>query len=238
MTGSSRGIGRGIADELAVAGAKVVYHGHEATDDLPQGSAFVQLDLLAPDAAPRLIEEAFAAVPELDILVCNAGSFFDTPYLEMSAKEWAQTMDLNVRAPYFLVQAFAKRLEAEKRGGSVIIISSTNGFQAEPDSTAYDTSKGALVMMTRTLAVSLAPHSIRVNSIAPGLIRTPLTERWLDAQPEMRRHYERNIPLGRIGMPKDCADSAVFLASEASSYMTGQTLILDGGLTLTQIGPL
>ena len=148
-------------------------------------------------------------------------------------------MNLNVRATYFLVQAFARELVARQRPGAVVIVSSTNGFQAEDDSTAYDTSKGALVMMTRTLAQSLAPHGIRVNGLAPGLIHTPLTDSWLGGKkPETRRHYEKKILLGRVGEAEDCAGTAVFLLSAASSYVTGQVLVVDGGLTVGQIGKL
>ena len=236
MTGSTRGIGRGIADALLESRARVLFHGRQPPSDLPTDSICLNADLSEPEAPRALIQDVFARAPELDILVCNAGSFFDAPFLEMTNEAWEQTMSLNVRAPYFLIQEFARRLTAQGRGGCVIIIGSTNGFQAEYDSTAYDTAKGALVMMTRTLA--LARHDIRVNSVVPGLIRTPLTERWLDSDHAMREHYESSTPLGRIGTPTDCAGAAVFLAGDAASYITGQTLIVDGGLMLPQIGPL
>jgi NAD(P)-dependent dehydrogenase (short-subunit alcohol dehydrogenase family) len=125
---------------------------------------------------------------------------------------------------------------ARDRPGAVLVTSSTNGFQSEEDSTAYDASKGALVMMTRTLAQALAPHRLRVNSIAPGLIRTPLTTALLDRQEGRRRHYEKKIWLGRIGEPEDCAGAAAFLLSPAAAYITGQVLVVDGGLTGGQIG--
>jgi NAD(P)-dependent dehydrogenase (short-subunit alcohol dehydrogenase family) len=116
-----------------------------------------------------------------------------------------------------------------------VIVGSTNGFQAEYDSSAYDTSKGALVMMTKSLALDLAKYSIRVNCLAPGLIRTPLTERWLDDNHAARAHYEKNIPLGRIGAIEDCGAATAFLTSEAASFITGHVLVVDGGLTLSQI---
>lgn len=95
-----------------------------------------------------------------------------------------------------------------------------------------------MLSLARSLAVSLAPFEIRVNCLVPGLIRTPLTERWLDSDVPMRTHYEKNIPLGRIGVPLDCGPAAVFLASDEAQYITGQTLVVDGGLTASQIGPL
>jgi NAD(P)-dependent dehydrogenase (short-subunit alcohol dehydrogenase family) len=163
------------------------------------------------------------------------GSFFDAPFLEMTRELWARTMALNVEAAYFLAQGFARRLVEEGRCGAIVITSSTNGFQAEYDSTAYDTSKGALVMMTRSLALSLARHGIRVNGLAPGFIETPLTAATLQSQPGLREALERKIAQGRIGQPEDCGGAAVFLCSAAASYITGQILVVDGGLTLGQL---
>ncbi|MDZ4286797.1 MAG: SDR family oxidoreductase, partial [Prosthecobacter sp.] len=141
------------------------------------------------------------------------------------------------RAVFFIVQAFAKHRVAKGGGGSVVIVSSTNGFQAEADSVAYDTSKGGLVMMTRSLAVALAPHGIRVNGIGPGLIRTPLTGTWMN-QPDnpMVRHYEKKILLGHVGEAADCAGAVTFLCGTAARYITGEIIVVDGGLTTSQIG--
>jgi NAD(P)-dependent dehydrogenase (short-subunit alcohol dehydrogenase family) len=237
VTGSTQGIGLGIAQGLLAAGASVVFHGNAARPaGLPDGSAFLPGDLLEPGAPAALVGAAFGAAPGLDLLVCNAGTFCDVPFLEMDQARWDRTMNLNARAAYFVVQAFARGLAARKRPGAVVIVSSTNGFQSEEDSTAYDASKGAVVMMTRTLAQALAPHAIRVNGVAPGLIHTPLTAPSLDASPDRRRHYERKIWLGRIGTPADCAGAAVFLLSQAAAYVTGQVVVVDGGLTSGQIG--
>lgn len=240
VTGSSQGIGLAIARGMVDAGAEVVFHGLGAgAADVPADAIYLDGDLTADDAAQKLIERAVAAAPKLDTLVCNAGSFFDAPFLEMTSELWEKTMRLNLRATFFLVQAFAKQLIARGEQGSVVIVSSTNGLQAEDESVAYDTSKGGLVMMTRSLAVSLAPHGVRVNGIAPGLIRTPLTGVWLEKRAhDLLPHYEKNIPLARIGRPQDCAGAAVFLCSEAASYITGEIIVIDGGLTVRQIGPL
>jgi NAD(P)-dependent dehydrogenase (short-subunit alcohol dehydrogenase family) len=235
VTGSSKGIGLAIADGLHEAGAAVVYHGNTARPpSIPPGCSFVTGNLLEPDASAKLVADAFAVQPKLDLLVANAGSFFDRPFLEMDAATWDKTMNLNVRATYFLCQAFAKELIARKRPGAMVLISSTNGFQSEEDSTAYDSSKGALVMMTRSLAQALVEHGIRVNGLAPGLIRTPLTSA-LGFRAKAQ-HYEKKILLKRLGEPEDCTGTAVFLLSQASAYIVGQVVVVDGGLTVGQIG--
>lgn len=237
VTGSSQGIGLGIACGIHEAGARVILHGKSGpAPTAPANAPFIELDLLADDAPARLVQEAFTLEPELDLLVCNAGGFFDVPFLEMSPERWERTLSLNVRANYFVAQAFARELVARGRPGAIVTTSSTNGFQPEEDSSAYDISKGAMVMLTRTLAHSLAPHHIRVNGIAPGLIHTPLTASLVSN--EKRTHYEKKILQGRIGRPEDCAGAAVFLLSPAASYITGQIIVVDGGLTLGQIGRL
>jgi NAD(P)-dependent dehydrogenase (short-subunit alcohol dehydrogenase family) len=172
-------------------------------------------------------------------LICNAGSFFDLPLLEMTRERWDKTMQLNLTAAFFTAQAFAKRLVAEKRGGSIVLTSSTNGFQAEADSCAYDASKGALVMLTKSLAIALADHGIRVNGVAPGLIKTPLTSTLMESRDRsLLDHYEKKILLRRVGTPQDVAGATVFLCSPAASYITGEIIVIDGGLTTGQIGRL
>ncbi|MDI1310885.1 SDR family oxidoreductase [Prosthecobacter sp.] len=238
VTGSSQGIGLALANGLHESGARVVCHGlTERPADFPAWASYVPFDLSAPSAPASLVEAAFALEPGLDTLICNAGSFFDVPFLEMTRERWDKTVNLNMASVFFATQAFAKRLVAEKRGGCIVITSSTNGFQAEADSAAYDASKGALVMLTKSLAVSLADHGIRVNGVAPGLIKTPLTAGLHHSSDcGMVEHYEKKILLQRLGDPEDVAGAAVFLCSSAASYITGETIIIDGGLTTGQIG--
>jgi len=220
VTGSSQGIGLAMGTALQEAGARVVFHGLQAS--VEGLASYVQADLMQNDGPQRLVDEAFQIEPGLDTLICNAGSFFDLPFLEMTRERFDKTMQLNLASAFFTAQAFAKRLVAEKRGGSIVITSSTNGFQGEMDSCAYDASKGALVMLTKSLAVSLADHGIRVNGVAPGLIKTPLTAQWMESKDRsLLDHYEKKILLRRVGAPEDVAGAVTFLCSPAASYITG-----------------
>lgn len=233
VTGSTRGIGAAIASALSSAGASVVRHG------LAHGETFAEPviggDLREANAPATLVDDAFAANPNLNLLVANAGSFYDKPLLEMTPELFDQTMALNVRANFLVCQAFAKKLIANNRRGAIVLTISTNGFQAEEGSVAYDTSKGALVMMTKTLALNLADHGIRVNGIAPGLILTPLSA-GINADGSSKSHYLKKIPLRRLGKPDDCTGAVIFLCSSASEYITGEIITIDGGLTICQIG--
>ena len=238
VTGSSQGIGLAMAHSLHDAGARVVCHGlTERPAAFPEWASYVSCDLCDPSAPAALVDKAVELETGLDTLICNAGSFFDLPFLEMTRERWDKTMQLNLASAFFTAQAFARRLVAEKRGGSIVITSSTNGFQGEMDSCAYDASKGALVMLTKSLAVSLADHGIRVNGVAPGLIKTPLTAQWMESKDRtLLDHYEKKILLRRVGAPEDVAGAVAFLCSPASSYITGEIIVIDGGLTSCQIG--
>lgn len=239
VTGSTHGIGYGIAEAFARQGARLVINSH-----LPDNGAvaklqaltechFVQADLSTADGARAVVEQAHEKLGRLDTLVNNAGTFLDTPFDDLSEELFDRTFNLNVKAYVFATQAFVRKLAPGQEGASVVLVGSTNSVMAERHSVAYDASKGAVLMMVRSLAVSLAGRGIRVNGIGPGIVETPLTKRGLDT-PGVRKSLNAQIPFGRIGQPEDVGGAAVFLASPAAGYITGQMLFVDGGILAIQ----
>ncbi len=245
VTGSTRGVGASIALALADAGARVVIHGRgeseaarEMCRRLEERSALAGLvtgGLIEPmpECVEQLGEQALAVAPEIDLLVNNAGSYFDQPFLEMDYATFDRTMKLNVYSPFLLTQWFARRWRNGSVDGRVLLIGSINGRLAEPTHAAYDTSKGAIEMMVKSLCVSLAPHGIRVNGLAPGLFVTPLTAPAL-SDPSVLSWMERHTPNGQVPGPEVCGEAAVFLLSDAASHIHGHMLMVDGGMSIWQ----
>ncbi len=242
VTGSTYGIGLGIAQAMLEAGARVVLNSNQDPEDdvldrLSQiGEChFVAADLSAISESTRLIEEAGALLGGLDCLVNNAGTFINTPFSECDESDYDRIMNLNVRGYYFASQAFVKAVGKRKFDASIVCTGSTNGLLAEKESTLYDISKGAVLMLVRSLSLVLADSGIRINGIGPGLIRTPLHEKLVGVDSTLCRLIEAQIPLGRRGELDDVGPVAVFLASPAARYMTGQMIYVDGGITAQQI---
>lgn len=246
VTGSSQGIGLQIASSLASAGASVVLHGLHADAALeqavavcraaggrPPGQVLGDLSSPMPEGPLQVAEAAVQHDPEIDTLVCNAGTFIDQPFLEMPFATFDRTLRLNVYAQFVLVQYFARRWVQQGTRGRILLIGSINGRLSEPVHVAYDTSKGAVDAMVRSLCVSLAPLGIRVNGMAPGLFRTPLTEPALQDE-RIRRWMELHTPNGQVPGPEVCGDAAVFLLSDAAEHIHGQMLLVDGGMSVWQ----
>jgi len=172
--------------------------------------------------------EAFGG---LDVLVNCAGIFPTSSALELPVEEWDRVLGLNLRAPFLLSQAAANWLVSEGRPGNVVNIASTAGSVARPGVAHYAASKAGLVMLTKVLAIEWAEHGIRVNAVAPGLVKTPGVERALGTEESRREHGAKisKIPMSRTGEPREISSAVVFLASDSSSFVTGQTLFVDGG---------
>lgn len=237
VTGSTRGIGASMAAALESAGASVIRHGlpGEAAEGSAGSSPIVYADLSTqlPESARSLVQTALDREPRINLLVCNAGTYIDRPFLEMPFETFQATMELNVASQFVLVQEFARHWVQRSMPGRVVLTGSINGRLSEPVHVAYDTSKGAIEAMVRSLSVSLAPHGIRVNGVAPGLIRTPLTAPALDNESE-RRWMELHTPNGVVPGPDACAGATVFLLSEAAAHIHGQMLFVDGGMSIWQ----
>lgn len=241
VTGSTQGIGRAVAAAFARAGARVIINGPDGDDNGALADIgrlgechHVAADLSRGQGARDLIAGAVARLGGLDTLVCNAGSFFDSAFPDLTEDQIDRTFDLNVKGAMLCAQAFAAQIAPEQENPSIICTGSTNSRAAEKDSVAYDSSKGAVLMMIRSLAVSLAGRGIRVNGVGPGLIDTPLTDAGLSV-PGVRATVTSQIPLGRIGRPEDVAGAVLFLASPAAAYVTGQMLYVDGGILAQQM---
>lgn len=236
VTGGGQGIGRGVVERFLSAGARVVIvQRRPAAIDLLElgGVESIQADLTDVEAIAGVVDEAARRLGGLDILVNNAGLMFERAVAEITPEEWDLTVALNLRAPLFLTQAALPHLR-RRGGGSILNIGSIEGLAANPRHAAYSAAKAGLDGMTRALAVDLGEEGIRCNAIAPGWISSELSERYLDDMSDpaaARRNLERLHPIGRVGRATDVGDLAVFLASDGASFITGETVVVDGGRT-------
>jgi len=240
VTGSSQGIGAAIAVRLAQEGADIVinYHSHpEEADAVKQQVAAagrkaiaVGADLGNVASVNQLIADSVAGLGKLDLLVNNAGVEKNASFWDVTEKDYDLVLNTNLKGPFFCTQAFVKHLQSRSSGGKVINISSVHEDLPFPHFTSYCASKGGMKMMMRNLSIELAPLGITINNVAPGAIETPINTKLLNDPVKLKALLE-NIPLDRLGKPADVAGAVAFLASSDADYITGTTLVVDGGLT-------
>ena len=242
ITGSSRGIGRAIADAFADQGAKVVISSRKADACAEAAAAInarhgdgtaivVPANIASKEALQALVDETRRQLGKIDILVCNAASNpYYGPMSGISDEQFRKILENNVIANNWLINMVAPEM-IERREGSVIIVSSIGGLKASTVIGAYNVSKAADFQLARNLAAEFGPHQVRVNCIAPGLIKTDFA-RALWETPDTLKMATAYTPMQRIGEPHEIAGAAVFLASPASTFMTGQAIVIDGGSTI------
>jgi NAD(P)-dependent dehydrogenase (short-subunit alcohol dehydrogenase family) len=235
VTGAGRGIGLAAASALADAGAvvtlaartvKEIKEAAEAIRSRGQKAAHLALDVRDLNA----VKKAIAEQSPFEILVNNAGTNRPAPFVDVKIEDFDFVFSLNVRAAYFVAQAVARRLIDAGRGGSIINMSSQMGHVGGPTRTVYCATKHAMEGFTKAMAIELAPHKIRVNTLAPTFIETPMTRPFFQNQ-TFREDTLRRIKLGRLGQLEDLTGAIVFLASDAAALMTGSSLVVDGGWT-------
>jgi glucose 1-dehydrogenase len=239
VTGAAQGIGRAIARRLAEEGADIAVNGRVEDERTAAACAEIEAtgrrcavvagDIAVVDAARDVVARALHALGRLDILVNNAGIERRAAFLDATERDFDAQLAVNLKAAFFLAQAFAQQAKDAGRGGKVINISSVHEELPFPHFAAYCASKGGLKMLMRDLAIELAPLGITVNNIAPGAIATPINAGLL-GQPALLEPLLAQIPLGRLGRPEDVAGVAAFLASSDADYVTGATVVVDGGL--------
>jgi glucose 1-dehydrogenase len=239
ITGGDQGIGRGIAVRLAKDGADIaiVYRSHdkEAQEVVREIEAndrrafAVRADIGRVDEAQRIVSDSIEALGRLDILVNNAGVEKNAPFWEVTEEDYDAVMNVNLKGLFFVAQAMVRHLRQEQRPGKIINISSVHEELSFPHFTAYCASKGGVKMITRNLAIELAPLGITVNSVAPGAIKTPINRALLTGQKKLDALLN-NIPLNRMGQPEDVAGAVAFLVSADADYITGASIVVDGGL--------
>jgi glucose 1-dehydrogenase len=237
ITGAAQGIGLACAEQLHREGAKVALIDRaldkttELAARLGERAMVLQRDLsqLDPMGAMQLVDEVVQHFGRLDILVNNAGVIHLESFIDFPMERFDWVMDVNLRAPMMLGQAAAKAMIAGQRGGAIVNLSSVTAQLAAPKAAAYCASKGAIMQLTKVMALELIDHGIRVNAVGPGTIQTDMSQGAIRSNGELRRTVLSRTPIGRFGGPDEIAKVVSFLAGEDASYIVGQTVYTDGG---------
>jgi len=238
ITGASSGIGAATARLFAELGARVAigYHSNAQNAKAIQqeieaagGSALtLQADMRQPAQIRQLIEQAISGLGQIDILVNNAGSLIERVTFEKITQErWDEVINLNLTSAMLAAQAVAPGMTQRRAGNIINLVSIAGRNGGGPGAGAYATAKGGLITLTKALAKEFAPHNVRVNGVSPGVIDTPFHE--VFSTPEMIANFVKTIPMGRVGTSEECASVIAFLASDAASYITGETIEVNGG---------
>ncbi len=241
VTGGKKGIGKAIALAMAQAGADVAVCSRgiedgklKAVADEIQGlgrrSLAIQADITRKTDVDNLVQKVIAEFGRIDILVNNAGILILAPLLELDEDDLDKTIDTHIKGYLFCCQAVGKRM-VEQKSGTIINLVSGLAWKALPSHGAYCAAKAGVIMLTRVLALELGRSNIRVNALCPGLVKTDMTD-YMWSNPELIKQMEATTALGRLGEPADLGGPAVFLASDASNYVTGHTILADGGIYL------
>jgi len=238
VTGASRGIGEAIARALAAHGARVVLAARkmdgllQVAESIGENAHAVATHTGREDECAALVKAAVARFGQVDILVNNAATnpYFG-PILGIDMGAWDKTFEVNVKGYFFMAREVARHLVDRKAPGSIIHVSSVAGLIGAPLQGVYAMTKAALISMTKTMAIELAPSKIRVNAIAPGFVQTRFASAIVE-NPELSRAVIERTPAGRVATPDEIAGGALYLASDAASYLTGHTLVIDGGMTI------
>lgn len=236
VTGSRRGIGRAIALELAREGAKIVVSDidlkgcQKVCDEIKKigsDAIAVKCDVSKKRDVDTMVKRTIQKFKRIDILVNNAGVFLGKPFVQMTEKDWDFVLDINLKGVFLCTNAVAKQMVKQKEG-KIISIASVAGRVGFMNSSAYCASKAGIINLTRELAMELASYNINVNAVAPGVIATKMTENMLKDK-KTKKFLLANTPLARVGQPEEIGKAVAFLASDDSNFMTGHTLVVDGG---------
>ncbi|MFE7713206.1 SDR family NAD(P)-dependent oxidoreductase [Streptomyces sp. NPDC057486] len=245
VTGAARGLGRSFAVGLAEAGADVVLVDLPGADGVAETAAAVEAlgrkswtygqDLADIEALAGFVDAVRAETGPLHILVNNAGTAALERFNEITPASWSHIMRVNVDAVFFLSQRIAEHMTADGVAGRIITITSKNALVAEAGLAHYNASKAAAQLLTETLAVELAPHGITANTLAPGMVETPIDGEFPFDREAFEAAYRERIPLGRYAQPDECVGALLLLASDAGAYLTGARLVVDGGVLADQM---